>query len=200
MSVACQLRVARAVATLRELPCVPGRSLDDHQAAALAVIYHSHAENLLAIARRIVATETDAEDVVHDVFTRLPHILRQYQGGGLSAWLRRVTQRTALMQLRKAKRRREQPLVTDAAAGECEPIDSVATDHTDMLHKVLAELAEPLREVIVLRVFLDYTHREIANALDISPTASEVKLSRALKRLRERMRSCGQLRQLPRSA
>jgi len=180
--------VARAVAALREFSPAPGRSLDDRQAEALAVIYRGYARKLLVVARRIVATETDAEDVIHDVFSRLPRILHQCRGACLGAWLRRVTQRTALMQLRSARRRREHRLVADLSHGEFEPNDSATPGIRDMLDDALAELAEPLREIVVLRMYLDYSHREIADALDISPTASEVKLCRAMKRLREGLR------------
>ena len=50
--------------------------------------------------------------------------------------------------------------------------------------EALARLAQPLREVVVLRMYHDYSHQQIAVALGISSTASEVRLCRALKRLR----------------
>jgi DNA-directed RNA polymerase specialized sigma24 family protein len=45
-------------------------------------------------------------------------------------------------------------------------------------------LAPGLREVVVLRVFVGHSHREIAELLGISSAASEVRLCRALKALR----------------
>ena len=198
MPVADPLQIARAVTTLREFWYGPGRSLDDRQAQALAVIYRGYSGMLLAVARRISPTDSDAEDVVHDVFTRLPRILHQYRGGGLGGWLRRVTQRAALMQIRKVRRLGERSLGTDAThelEGDC----PANLGSADSLHDALAELAEPLRQVVVLRVYLDYSHREIAEALDISPTASEVRLCRAIKRLRAGMRNTG-ASQLRRSA
>jgi DNA-directed RNA polymerase specialized sigma24 family protein len=38
--------------------------------------------------------------------------------------------------------------------------------------------------VVILRFYLGYSHQEIAEALGITPNASEVRLCRALKQLR----------------
>ena len=174
--------ITQAVTTLRDLRPADRRSLDLRQARALEVIYRSYAGMLLGVARRVAAAEIDAEDVLHEVFCRLPWILTQYRGGGLGGWLKRVTQRQALMELRKARRRREEQF---AEGGPVSPQASHAiSELNDELHTALAKLAGPLRDVVFLRVYHDYSHHEIAETLGISPTASEVRLCRAIKRLR----------------
>jgi len=173
--------ITQAVTTLRDRSA-EGRSLDLREARALEVIYRSYAGMLLTAARRVAATDIDAEDVLHEVFCRLPWILTQYRGDGLGGWLKRVTQRQALMELRKARHRREEQL---AEATHGVPQTShVISESNDELHTALAALARPLREVVMLRIYHDYSHQQIAEALGISPTASEVRLCRAIKRLR----------------
>jgi RNA polymerase sigma-70 factor (ECF subfamily) len=63
--------------------------------------------------------------------------------------------------------------------------DVVALERDEELRRALGALPESLRHVVVLRLCLDYSHEEIAEALDISISASEVRLCRALKRLRQ---------------
>jgi RNA polymerase sigma-70 factor (ECF subfamily) len=192
-------QVITAIKELRELSCLPRRALDARQAAALAIIYRHYARSLLAVAHRFRDSGVDAEDVVHDVFSRLPWIIDQYRGGGLGAWLRRVTQREALMQLRRSRRRCLEPIDehgwSDTVSSNAGAID---TDHTE-LHVAIAALAPPLREVVMLRIYRDYSHYQIAGALGITPTASEVRLCRAIKQLRVSMQP-NRSYSLPRSA
>ena len=72
---------------------------------ALASIYHDHANALLAVAYRLLLSQADAEDVVHDVFVGLPEALRRYEErGSFGAWLKRITVRVALSRIRTAQR------------------------------------------------------------------------------------------------
>jgi RNA polymerase sigma factor (sigma-70 family) len=174
--------ITQAIKTLHDLRLMDRDSLDGSQASALEVIYRSYAGMLLGVARRVATTDIDAEDVLHDVFCRLPWALAQYRGEGLGGWLKRVTQRQALMQRRKAVRRREEQL-PDNEAGSPYLAGSIPESNDD-LHTALARLAKPLREVVMLRVYHDFSHQQIADALGISVTASEVRLCRAIKRLR----------------
>jgi RNA polymerase sigma-70 factor (ECF subfamily) len=180
--------IAEAVAILRALRSAAGRPLDDRESAALATIYRSYAGMLLTVARRLLlGSGVDAEDVLHDVFCDVPEKLPQYRGGGLGGWLRSVTVTTALMRLRKAQYRLEEPFLDIGAAdpGEVTPADIRATDRADELDWALGKLSPLSRQVVMLRYFLDYTHQEIADALAMAPSASEVRLCRALKQLRQ---------------
>ena len=55
------------------------------------------------------------------------------------------------------------------------------------LEAALAELSAGEREVIALRVLLDLDGEEAARVLGISPTAVSTRLSRALKKLEEKV-------------
>ena len=80
------------------------------QPDAIALCYEAHASGLLALAYRLTGSRDDAEDIVHDVFVGLPQALRNYEERGqFGAWLKRITARTALMQQRRARNRRETP-------------------------------------------------------------------------------------------
>ena len=176
--------VLQAVAILRAAARTADDPLDEREARALATLYHRYAPMMLGVARRLLGREADAEDVVHDVFCRLPCLLPQYRGRGLGGWLKQVVVTGALMQLRRARTRREEPGGEQAADGGREPSASAAAGDGGEIAWALRRLAPPLREVVVLRCFLDLSHREIGLVLDLSPAASEVRLCRAVKQLR----------------
>jgi RNA polymerase sigma-70 factor (ECF subfamily) len=148
-------------------------------ARSIATLYHRHARAMLAVAFRVLQSEPDAEDVVHDVFVGLPEALRRYEErGALGAWLRKVTARMALMRLRRDSARLTEPLHHESAATPNAP------DETLTIQAALQRLSPALRAVLVLKEIEGFSHSEIANMLDISIGASEVRLHRALRTLR----------------
>jgi RNA polymerase sigma-70 factor, ECF subfamily len=152
---------------------------------ALAALYVEHGAALFRLAYRLVGAREDAEDVVHDVFVGLPEALRRYEErGSFAAWLKRVTARVALMRLRHGKRRREVAL--DDAAGQAGP---PAPSERDGLQAAVNGLPDHLRAVLVLKEIEGYAHAEIAELLGISEGASRVRLTRALRRLRNQLES-----------
>ncbi len=152
-------------------------------ADALAALYHAFGTQVYRTAWWIVGNRADAEDVLQDVFVGLPDALAHYQErGALAAWLRRLTARTALMRLRRQRREASFSAAHDRPSGDsasANVIERVA------VADALDRLAEPLRRVFLLKEVEGFSHREIAALLGISVGASEVRLHRAWRRLRE---------------
>jgi RNA polymerase sigma factor (sigma-70 family) len=183
--------VVHAIAILRGLGRTRTRPLDEREAQALAVIYRSYGGMLLGVLHTFLPTEGDAEDVLHEVFCRLPWALAQYRDNSFGGWLRQMSVREALTRLRAERRRQEHPLPDgehEASLAVAER-DFEAVEQREELRRALAALPEPLRQVVMLRVYLDFTHQQVAEALGISATASEVRMCRALKQLRSRLRA-----------
>lgn len=91
------------------------------------------------------------------------------------------------MALRRRRIRREAPIEAVArhhatAAGE-PAIERIA------LERALSELPDPLRVVFVLREVHGFKHQEISDMLGIGVEGSKTRLHRAVKQLRERLRS-----------
>lgn len=172
----------------RVLP-TPARTLNDLDArlvadvrrgdpAALAELYRAHSPALFALARHLLGSRADAEDVLHDVFVGLPDALKRYEERGrLAAWLKRVTARVALNRLRSAERRREATL-DDVHQSRATGLDSL------MLADAVAALPDGLRAVFVLKEVQGFSHAEIAALLEITRGTSEVRLHRAVRLLR----------------
>lgn len=182
------IEVLRAIVVLQELADVREAELSDRAAEALGLLYHRYAGAVLRVARRITGNASDADDVLQEVFTMLPATVRKYHPGRFEAWLKRVTGRAALMQLRKRGRRREESfaaLPDGATWSAIGPADFEALEDTAEVRRALGELREPFRQVVMLRVYAELSHHEIAKLLGITPNASEVRLCRAIKQLRE---------------
>jgi len=154
-------------------------------ADALADLYRLHGTVLFRLARRLTASMEDAEDVLHDLFVGLPESIHKYAGrGSLIGWLKRVLARLALMRLRAERRRREVQLHEGIPETRVRAADDARWD----LERAIATLPDDLRTVLVLRQTEAYSHDEIASLLGITPGASRVRLSRAVKLLSTALR------------
>jgi RNA polymerase sigma-70 factor (ECF subfamily) len=129
-----------------------------------------------------------AEDLTAETFEKA---LRQWhrfdpRRGSARTWLCRVARTTALDHFRaeQRRRRREHAYVLDQV-GEVD--DGVFGGLSPELERALASLSAGEREVIALRVLLDLEIESAARVLGISQTACTTRLSRALKKLEERM-------------
>lgn len=149
---------------------------------ALGVLYHEHGGAVLRVAHRLLGSREDAEDVLHDVFLALPEALAAYEERGqFGAWIRRMTVRTSLMRIRKSK-------TLETIREDTQPAEGLDPERSALsrldLERAVDRLPEALRLVFVLKVIEGHSHAEVASMLDISPPASEMRLTRALRSLR----------------
>ncbi|HEX7119196.1 MAG TPA: sigma-70 family RNA polymerase sigma factor [Longimicrobiales bacterium] len=179
------------------MPCSAGRRWSDIALAekvrageteALAELYARYWRLVRSIAYRLTESREDADDVLQDVFVALPDALRTFEGrGSLEGWLRTVAARRSLMALRKRRSLRETPL--DAYRRHRTPSAAEPTVDRIALERALAELADPLRVVFILHEVHGFKHQEISEMLGIGVEGSKSRLHRAVRRLRERLRS-----------
>ncbi len=137
---------------------------------------------MLATAYRLTGSLADAEDVIQDLFVGLPAALARYdERGSFSNWLRRAAVRLALMRMRSSMRRREWSLeLADTMVG-APPAEVGQT------REALAALTAEDRTIVILKIVEGYGHSEIAELLGIKKGTAEVRLHRALTRLREHL-------------
>lgn len=145
---------------------------------------------LMGLAYRLLGSAADAEDVVQDVFLRW-HGTEPGAVARPAAWLVKVTTNLCLNRLESAPRRREryvgqwlpEPVLTAGdALGPMETAEQ--RDTVSLAFLVLAEqLAPGERAVFVLREAFGYSHREVAELIELSEANSRQLHSRARKRL-----------------
>ena len=127
-----------------------------------------------------------AEDLTADTFEKALKLWRRFDPARASArtWLCQIARTTALDWFRAEERRRRRE---ERVAVPERLDDSFAEGLSPELERALRELSAGEREVIALRVLLDLDGDEAARVLGISPTAVSTRLSRALKKLEEKV-------------
>ena len=122
-----------------------------------------------------------AEDLTADTFEKALKAWRRFDAsrGSARTWLCQIARTTTLDWFRAEERRRRR----EERAAVAERVEERGL--SPELSPELEAAAE--REVIALRVLLDLDGDETARVLGISPTAVSTRLSRALKKLEEKV-------------
>ena len=145
-----------------------------------------------AIARRIVHSPEDAEDVTQDALLLAYRHRAAFRGESkYRTWLYRIAATTALGHLRRRRRSREQLAPTeDAVAFQVADEDArtpedelVASETTNLVQAALATLAPKYRDVLIRRATA--TETEVASALGISVANVKIRAHRARHQLRD---------------
>src|SRR5215210_7200576 len=127
-----------------------------------------------------------AEDLTADTFEKALKAWRRFDAsrGSARTWLCQIARTTALDWFRAEERRRRR----EERAALPDRVDLAFVEGlSPELEAALAELSAGDREVIALRVLLELDGDEAARVLGISPTAISTRLSRALKKLEEKV-------------
>ncbi|GAA4928032.1 RNA polymerase sigma-70 factor [Streptomyces coeruleoprunus] len=152
--------------------------------------FETHRPRLFGLAYRMLGSAEEAEDMVQDAYLRWSGADRTVIERP-AAWLAKVVTNLCLNRLTSARARREQypgpwlpePVVTEGGAlGPLESAEQRDAVSTAML--VLLERLTPTeRAVYVLREAFAYSHREIAEVLDIGEANSRQLYRRAAARV-----------------
>ena len=129
---------------------------------------------------------TLAEDLTGETFEKAFRVWGRFdpRRGHARGWLLSIARTTALDWFRADERRRKRE-ERAAASDVHEDVDVEGL--SPELARALADLSAGEREVVALRIVLDLDGETAARVLGISTTACSTRLSRALKRLEERI-------------
>jgi RNA polymerase sigma-70 factor (ECF subfamily) len=161
-----------------------------------ADVYEQHFEFVWRSARRLGVPEASLDDVVQDVFVTVYRRLPDFEGRSqVKTWVFGILRNT-VNDLRRSQRRKPTEALT------VEPVDTSANGPQEafareqgarLLHAVLTELEDDLREVFVLSELEQMSAPEVASALSVNVNTvySRLRAARrdfdaALKRLRTR--------------
>lgn len=152
---------------------------------ALRSLYEEYSEQLFAVAYRLTESSADARDVLQDVFCGLHEMIPGFDHKRpLGPWLRSVTAHAAIKHMRSEQRRHDFAIA--AAPDESQVIVSPESSVLNLIavERALSSLPEELRTVVVFKELEGYSHREIAELLQIARKTSEGRLYKARKLLR----------------
>jgi RNA polymerase sigma-70 factor, ECF subfamily len=152
--------------------------------AAFDLLYHRHRDWTFRLAWRFAGNETDAHDVVQEVFVYLAQKLRTGLDlrAGLTTLLYPAVKHSALAL--KRKRARWRPMNDDLDRPAPPPQAPPGTARSE-LAAALAALSDAHREVLLMRFVDDMSLQEIGLALAIPLGTVKSRLHHALAELRE---------------
>lgn len=161
-------------------------------AAAFRQLTARHAARVLALARRMLDDQAQAEDMVQEVFVRLWQHAAQWQAGRaqLATWLHRVTVNRCLNHLQRVRSRTvaldDEALAATAAPDSVED-DASAAERQRLVRAAVAQLPARQRAAVALLYTAGASVAEASAALDLSVKATESLLVRARRSLRARL-------------
>lgn len=167
--------------------------------AAFAELVREHGPRMLAVIKRYLPEESDAQDALQDAFMSAFKAMATFEGGSrLGTWLHRIAVNAALMRLRASRRRpacsmeelmprfdntghHETPIATWDAPGE----DGMERAQTrQLVRECIERLPEAFREIIVMRDVEGLDTAATAEALGMTEAAVKTRLHRARQALR----------------
>jgi RNA polymerase sigma-70 factor (ECF subfamily) len=165
---------------------------------AFEQLVRSYGGRLLAVARRFVRNESDAHDIVQAAYLSAFRSVHQFEGNcQIGTWLHRIVVNQALMKLRTRRRKPEESiealLPTFQDDGHHVEQFSDWSVRADVLlerqetrttvRACIDQLPANYREVVMLRDIEELPTQDVAQMLNLTPTAVKVRLHRARQAL-----------------
>lgn len=179
-----------------EVPGSAASGLGPSTQPSFALVYEQHFDFVWRSARRLGVAEANLDDVVQDVFVTVYRRLDVFEGrSSLKTWIFGILRHT-VHDLRRTARRKPTEALVDEPIDHASPTPQDAAlqgEGSKLLHAVLLELGDDLREVFVLSELEQMSAPEVSAALslNVNTVYSRLRTARkefeaALKRLRSR--------------
>jgi RNA polymerase sigma-70 factor (ECF subfamily) len=171
---------------------------------ALESMMRRYNQRLYRVARSILRSEADAEEVVQDAFFKAYRAMSTFRGdASLSTWLVRIVVNESNRRLRKINRlstwlefnndARDEEMTADTTTGDYklnqpEPI-VLRAEQRAIIEVYIDELPDLFRSVFVMRAIEELTVEETSVCLGIPAATVRSRYFRARKQLRQRLKS-----------
>lgn len=143
---------------------------------AVAELYDRHSRLVFSVIRRILGSQSDAEDVLQETFVRVWSRADSYDAalGSPATWLTRIARNRAVDRIRARRTRADvdAPLPDTSESGEIRMAVAAVSDRPDVrteevalsttLRSAIARLPENQRVLIEAAYYEGYTHQELA--------------------------------------
>lgn len=149
-------------------------------ARAQKSLFDRFAPKMLGVVLRYVNNKERANDILQDSFIKIFQNLTSFKkDGSLEGWVRRIVVNTALDYLRRNKKYLGHVEITDISLNVSNSSDAIGKLEKDSLMDIIQSLPEGYRTVFNLYAIEGYSHKEIADKLEITENTSKSQYSRA---------------------
>lgn len=158
--------------------------LGQGKTGAFEELYKETKASVYGLALSILKKPQDAEDVMHDTYLKVYRGAGSYKAQGKPmAWLLRITRNLALDRLR-LKSSEETSMEEDRVASDEKDFTESTIDKI-LLDRLMKQLPDIERQIVILHSVTGLKHREIAEILEIPLATSLSKYHRSLSKLRK---------------
>ena len=159
------------------------RDLAKGRRAAQESIYRDFSKPVYSMALQILQDVQLAEDVTHDTFVDVFKKTSKLKNhSSFKGWIRKIAVNRCLMTLRSRTYRNS---LTEDLQTLTENPESIDHESAIDIEHALQELAPTTRMIVWLYIVEGYTHGEIGELFEKSPSYSKSQVSRALVKLRD---------------
>jgi RNA polymerase sigma-70 factor (ECF subfamily) len=159
-------------------------------AAAFRTLVDRHLAGVLAVARRMLRDDAEAEDVAQEAMLRLWRSAEGLEVGpaGLRPWLRRVVSNLCVDRMRSGKRLMVTDEVPEQAEAATQHSQLEAQDTSERVEAALRALPDRQRLALTLFHYEGLSQIEVGKAMGISDEAVESLLARARRTIKAALR------------
>ncbi len=151
---------------------------------AQQAIYEKYSPKMLSVCRYYISDLQFAEDVMITGFFKVFSNLKSFKSkGSFEGWIRRIMIRESISFLRSYK---QMVFVEDEDIPDQEIVHNTDLRGSE-IQLLIDKLPTGYRTVFVMYLIEGFSHKEIANILDITESTSKTQLHKAKKMLKEKL-------------
>src|SRR5438067_132191 len=150
-----------------------------NNAAAQKALYEKFSAKMLVVCYRYAHNREDAEDMLQEGFIKIFSQIRTFENrGAFEGWIRRIIVHTCINILKKNKKFSESVDIIHANGVQVREDSVPAVIQAKQVVECIRMLPIGYRTVLNLYAVEGYSHREIANMLDIEESTSRSQYTR----------------------
>jgi RNA polymerase sigma factor (sigma-70 family) len=157
---------------------------------AAEMLYHQYAKAMYNTLIRMTNQTSEAEDLLQEAFVKAFRNIHQYQGHStFGSWLKRVVVNTGLESLRKKSLPIEyvDEEYLNLQIPENDLNWSEITEDVSLIRDAIKDLPRGSRNIVTLYLLEGYTHDEIGEIMNISPSTSKTQYMRGKALLKKKI-------------
>jgi RNA polymerase sigma-70 factor, ECF subfamily len=189
------LSPALPIGAVRPRPALAGLRVDDREAVlacqrgereAFDSLVERYQRDIYRLCYRYVNDPQDANDMAQEVFLKAYRAIGRFRGdSSFSTWLYRIAVNTCL-NFRSSRRPEGEPLSDRLPDGQAGVLDAMVEDErARRVREAVSRLPEKQRATLILKIYHDLTHEEVAGIVGSSVGTVKANLFHALGNLRK---------------
>lgn len=148
------------------------------------LLYRKYATKMYGICMSYAGDRSLAQDILQESFIKIFNKIKEFKSeGSLEGWMRRIVANTAIDHMRQKQRIQNYITEKDEVNEESTNADGYEILKTQDILEQVSKLPEGARLVFNLYALEGFTHKEIAQKLNITEGTSKSQFNRARKLL-----------------